>query len=79
MVSKAENQLIFQIWSRDREIVPKSGESRFMGESWQVWCFNKTWYKEVQVYHVYYNKCTPLHFLCVLGGGGEVAKSHQKI
>ena len=33
---KRENQLIFQIRSGNREMVPKSGESRFMGESSHV-------------------------------------------
>ena len=42
---KQENRLIFQIRSGDREMLPKSGESRFMGESWQVWV---GWFSELK-------------------------------
>ena len=38
---KRENQLIFQIRSRDWETGPKSGDSQFMVESWQVWAYAK--------------------------------------
>ena len=33
---KQENRLIFQIRSGDWEMVPKSRESRFIGESWEI-------------------------------------------
>ena len=48
---KRETWLIFQIWSGDREMVPKSGESRFMGESWQVWPSYGPWFM--------YKMCSP--------------------
>ena len=38
VVSEAGESAFFQIRSADWDMVPKSGESRFMGESWQVCC-----------------------------------------